>query len=186
MLLLSAGLFMSKFKFKRRGHGRRIGERLRARVTPLNEILSVSCLEERLLLTGTLNIGASANVVNAAHGGTVTYRFDVTFTPGSGGGDPTSASGGSLTVFNNTCAPVNPVTSGGFNVGDADTDNRLDSSEIWQFNCVHTVAAHSNSETDPLNTTALVSGKDSNGADAASGVSNTVAVDITHPSGTLA
>lgn len=186
MSLLSVGLFMRKLKIKRCGRGHRIHEGVRARVTPLNEISSLCHLEQRLLLTGSLNIVTSANVSSAAHGGTVTYRFDVTFTPGSGGGDPTSASGASLSVINNTCTPVNPVTSGGFNVGDADTDNRLDSNEAWQFNCIHTVPAHSNSETDPINTTGLVSGNDSNGAAAASGISNTVAVDITHPAGTLA
>jgi Ca2+-binding RTX toxin-like protein len=143
-------------------------------------------LEQRLLLTGSLNAVASANVDSVTHGGSVTYRFDIQFAPGGGVGDPTAATGSSIAVDTNTCVNVAPVEVAGFNVGDANVNDQLDSTETWQFSCAIVVPSHSNSESDPIQTTAVVTGNDANGEPAASDVSNTVTVDITHGPGSLA
>ena len=72
----------------------------------------------------------------------------------------------------------------GFNAGDTDADNRLDSGETWRYTCAYTVAAHADGEADPLVNTATVSGKDFDG-DAVTGDTDTASLDIVHTPGTL-
>ncbi|MEZ4660429.1 MAG: choice-of-anchor E domain-containing protein [Caldilineaceae bacterium] len=62
-----------------------------------------------------------------AAGDTVTYSYDV-------------SNIGNIYLFNvevsdDQCAPVTPVISGGFNVGDLNQDDILDLTEVWRYTC---------------------------------------------------
>ncbi|MGI8979635.1 MAG: DUF7507 domain-containing protein, partial [Pirellulaceae bacterium] len=66
----------------------------------------------------------SAPGVFVATGSTVNFTFFVSNTG--------NAALGSVTLSDNTVIPV-PVLVGPFNIGDADLDNRLDTTETWQY-----------------------------------------------------
>jgi uncharacterized repeat protein (TIGR01451 family) len=59
---------------------------------------------------------------------TVTSTYTVT----NPGNTPLS----NVTVTDDKCATVNPVTSGGHNVGDTNGDDKLDTTETWRYTCV--------------------------------------------------
>jgi hypothetical protein len=113
------------------------------------------------------------------HGGSVTYRYLITYTPGTDG-SPAQA----IAVSDDTCSPVNPTLSGGFNVGDLDSDGRLDGTETWTYTCAFTVPVHSDTEADPLVNTVTVSGQDLDG-EAVTGDDDTYSLDIEHDAGSL-
>ena len=107
-----------------------------------------------------------------AHGGTVTYTFNVTYIPGTDGSpaqnilvsDPQcdSAPGG---------VPTTPGTS----------DALLEAGETWVYSCTFSVpASHSASEEDPILNTASVSGDDLDDDAVTPDSSSQVSVDITH------
>ena len=156
------------------------------RTTPRNAFAQPSFerLEDRLLLTGTLGVDAIAQFAIVGHGGNVQYNYNVTFTPSGQPADPTAAIGASISVIDNRCGAATPTVSGSFNVGDADSDNLLDSGETWSYRCTFQVAAHAAGETNPIVNTATVTGNDSNGNAAASGM-DMAAVTIVHDAGTL-
>ena len=109
---------------------------------------------------GTLTIVKDADVLDVAHGGTVTYTFDVTYLAGTDGSPATN-----LDVSDDQCdlAPA-PTLAGGFNVGDSDLDGLLDQGETWEYTCSFAVpAGHLNGEEDPILNTASVSGDDLDG-----------------------
>lgn len=64
---------------------------------------------------------------------TVTSTYTVT----NPGNTPLS----NVTVTDDKCAPVNPVTSGGHNVGDTNGDDKLDTTESWSYTCVRPMQA---------------------------------------------
>jgi hypothetical protein len=72
---------------------------------------------------------------DAAPVATVTYSYQMKNT---GDTDLTNP-----TVSDNNCSPVNPVTSGGFNTGDGDTNGEFDTGETWNFACSTTVTLSS-------------------------------------------
>jgi hypothetical protein len=153
----------------------------RARTIRQLSAIGLEHLENRLLLTGILGIGVTADVSTVTHGGTVNYSYDVTYTGDAG---VTEADGSSITVNDDTCSPVNPNLNGSFNTGDTDQDGNLDEGETWEYSCVLTVPAHSDSEADPIANIVTVTGDDVNG-DPATSDSDSASVDIEHDAGTL-
>ena len=75
---------------------------------------------------GVLTITKSADVSSVAHGGTVTYTFNVTYVPGTDGSPAQN-----ILVSDSQCdsAPVR----GADNTGDDDA--LLESGETWVFSC---------------------------------------------------
>jgi hypothetical protein len=128
--------------------------------------------------TGTLAIVKNANVSSIAHGGTITYTFDVTHTPGTDGSPAQNI------VITDAGCDSGTLTGP---TGDTNSNNRLDTGETWQFTCTRLVAlAHSTGEQDPITNTATVDGTDLDGDALLTALSNTVSVDVTHSTGTLA
>jgi hypothetical protein len=130
---------------------------------------------------GTLTIVKSADVTEVAHGGTVNYTFDVTYTPGADGSpadnivvsDPQPG----LSVISETLGGANPST----NIGDSDGDGLLDGGETWEYTASLTVAAaHDNAEEDPIKNIASVTGQDLDGDPVTGDDSDEVSVDILH------
>lgn len=145
-----------------------------------SRLTSLERLEDRLLLTGTLGVDKLADVATVGHGGTVQYSYNVTFTPSGVPADPTAASGASISVIDNVCGAATSNTSGGFNVGDTNPQNgNLNSGETWSYRCTFVVPAHAAGETDPIVNSATVTGNDTNGGPAASGM-DTASVNILH------
>jgi uncharacterized membrane protein len=100
------------------------------------------------VINPAVGIVKTADSTTVTSGETVVYSYDVA----NPGDDPLSNVG----VTDDKCAPVTAVESGGFNVGDANTDGLLDPSETWNFEC--SVAL-----TETTTNTGTVTADDSNG-----------------------
>ncbi len=98
------------------------------------------------VINPAINVVKSANPAVLLAGGSVLYTYLVT----NPGDDPLS----NVTVSDDKCSPVTPVLSGGFNIGDTNSNGLLDLSETWRFTCVTDVIE------DTLNT-ATATGNDS-------------------------
>ena len=126
---------------------------------------------------GMLTIVKSAAVEEAAHGGTVTYSFDVTYMAGANGSPAQNI------VVTDAQPGLSPIT---FEGGDTDDDGYLDQGETWQYTATLAVdAEHDNAEEDPIENTATVSGEDLDGEAVIGDDSNTVLVDVIHDAGML-
>ena len=81
-----------------------------------------------------------------AHGGTVTYTFNVTYTPGADGSPAQN-----ILVSDPQCDADPAYVSGD------DGDALLEAGETWVYSCTFSVpASHSASEEDPILNTARV------------------------------
>ena len=121
---------------------------------------------------GTLTITKSADVASVAHGGTVTYTFNVTYIPGADGSPAQN-----ILVSDPQCdsAPVRGADNAG------DDDALLEAGETWVYSCTFSVpASHSAGEEDPILNTASVSGDDLDDDAVTPDSSSQVSVDITH------
>ena len=80
-----------------------------------------------LVIKPSIEVDKSANVAAANVGQTVTYSYKVT----NPGDDPLS----DITVLDDKCAPVTRVD------GDTDGDNKLDTTETWNYTCAQVATA---------------------------------------------
>ena len=133
---------------------------------------------------GTLTIVKDADVLDVAHGGTVTYTFDVTYLAGTDGSPAQNISVSDAAVHRVPCrrpdksALVDSVTM------TVTACWRPD--ETWRYTCSFLVpAGHSFGEEDPILNTASVSGEDLDGDPVTGDDSDQVSVNITHDAGTL-
>jgi uncharacterized repeat protein (TIGR01451 family) len=79
------------------------------------------------VINPAVGIVKTADNTTVPSGTNVTYTYDVT----NPGDDPLS----NVLVVDDVCSPVTSVDSGGFNVGDTDTDGLLDPGESWTYEC---------------------------------------------------
>ena len=131
---------------------------------------------------GALTIVKSADVADVAHGGTVTYTFDVSYTPGLDGSPAQN-----IVVSDPQCTSLisGPDTSIGVDA-DNDLDALLEANETWRYTCTFTVPGlHIFGEEDPILNTASVAGQDLDGEAVAGDSSDQVSVNILHDSGAL-
>jgi hypothetical protein len=124
---------------------------------------------------GSLSVTKSASATTIRHGETLTYTFEVTYAPGSDGSPAQN-----ITIIDPQCDTLAVRTS-----GDTNANGLLDGGEMWILTCNFTVLDHLAGEDDPISNTATVTGQDLDGDAVASGISNTVLVDLAHDLGTL-
>lgn len=121
---------------------------------------------------------ADGTVYTTLEGSTVVYKYVVTTL------DPDGLS--AVTVTDDVCSPVTAVTSGSFNVGDTNSNGRLEPGESWVFQCSKALTfADANSE-DPhgVHNVATASGQPIEGGRVSA---NDVAdVHLYHPAVTIA
>jgi len=79
-----------------------------------------------LPLGGGILIDKSVDKSEVAEGGEVTYTYIV---------NATRLGLVNISVTDNKCSPVVPTLSGGYNVGDTNTDDVLNPLENWEFTC---------------------------------------------------
>ncbi len=89
-----------------------------------------------------INVEKTADPAVIHSGDSVTYTYVVT--------NPGDVPLAGVTVSDDKCSPVVAVTSGGFNVGDTDTDGLLDPGESWRYTCTTTLTQ------DTLNTVTVL------------------------------
>ncbi|HEX8939576.1 MAG TPA: SpaA isopeptide-forming pilin-related protein [Candidatus Limnocylindrales bacterium] len=121
---------------------------------------------------------ADGTVYTTLEGSTVVYKYVVTTL------DPDGLT--AVSVSDDVCSPVTAVTSGGFNVGDTNSNGRLEPGESWVFQCSKALTfADANSE-DPhgVHNVATASGQPIEGGRVSA---NDVAdVHLYHPAVTIA
>lgn len=118
---------------------------------------------------GTLALAKRADKTAVAHGGVVTYTFEVMYTPAA---DGAPATGVAVSDPKCTSAITGPA-------GD-DGDGLLEAGEAWSYTCTMTVAGHAAGEADPIENQATVAAADVDGDPIAPAVSNKVLVDVLH------
>ncbi len=91
-----------------------------------------------------IQIVKTADPTTVYAGDSVTYTYLVT--------NPGDVPLANVTVTDDRCSPVTPVTSGGFNAGDANQNGLLDPGESWRYTCATTLSV------DTVNT-ALATGQ---------------------------
>lgn len=79
-----------------------------------------------------INVEKTADPTLIHSGDSVTYTYVVT--------NPGDVPLAGVTVTDDRCSPVTPVLSGGFNVGDANSNGLLEPGEAWQFTCTTTLS----------------------------------------------
>jgi hypothetical protein len=103
---------------------------------------------------------------------TVTSTYAVT----NPGNTPLS----NVTVTDNRCAPVLPVLTGGFNVGDTNRNNLLNRPETWQFTCTRATVVSRGRAAAPTVNTATVTGTDPEGTTVTDTADDDVDVFVPH------
>ncbi|NLE57250.1 MAG: hypothetical protein GX616_02740, partial [Planctomycetes bacterium] len=96
-------------------------------------------------------VDKSADPTSGMEGDPVQYSYVV-----SNSGDVALSN---VTVSDNKCAPVTPVLSSGFNTGDINKDNKLDTTEQWRYTCSYTVDADDANASDEIVNTVTAQGK---------------------------
>ena len=121
---------------------------------------------------GVLSLTMSPSSATVFHGDLVTYTYTATYA--SDDDSPANT----VQVQDDTCSPVVFVG------GDGNGNSELDVDETWTYHCAYTIPSHVDGETDPIVTTASLTGKQADDQPATSG-QDTATVDVMHREGAL-
>ncbi|MFW2380169.1 MAG: DUF7507 domain-containing protein, partial [Acidimicrobiales bacterium] len=91
-------------------------------VDPAQDSATVEIVDSDIAVTKT------ADPLAIRPGQLASYTYDVTT-------GTSTESLSSVFLSDDACSPVGPVLTGGFNIGDSNTDSLLDPGETWQFTC---------------------------------------------------
>jgi uncharacterized repeat protein (TIGR01451 family) len=114
------------------------------------EVVTATAVSHYFGVLAGIGVDKRADASRIRSGETVTYTYVVSST----GNVPL----GEITLVDDRCAGVVPVESGGFNVGDLNSDGLLDVGENWRYSCASLITTTTTniatvSGVDPLSTT---------------------------------